>query len=311
MQRHITRRQAIGGVAAAAAWLGGCASTRSAETALISRPIPATGERLPVIGVGTNNFGVEAPAALAARRAVLAQLPQLGGSVVDTAPLYGRAEGVIGDLVAALGNRSQLFLATKVIAFSAAAGRDSMEQSLAKLRTARIDLMQVHNLIGVEAMLPVLQQWKRAGRIRYLGITTSSAAQHPRMMAYMQRYPLDFIQVDYSLGNRVAAAQVLPLAQARGIAVIANTPFGGRRAAAGVFARVAGRPLPGWAADIGVTTWSQFFLKYVVSHPAVTCTVPGTTEPAHLADNQHAGRGRLPDAAMRTRMEALWESLPG
>jgi aryl-alcohol dehydrogenase-like predicted oxidoreductase len=158
-------------------------------------------------------------------------------------------------------------------------------------------------------MIPVLQAWKKAGRIGYFGITTSAPNAHAQMMDYMKRLPMDFIQVDYSLANRGAADQVLPLAKDKGIAVIANSPFGGRRAAASVFGQVAGKPLPDWAASIQVSSWSQLFLKYVISHPAITCTVPGTTTVGHLEDNLAAAHGTLPDAALRQKMEALWDSL--
>jgi len=286
-------------------------AARAADLPLITRAVPASGERLPVIGIGTNRYDVSSTAEIADRRAVLARLPQVGGSVVDTAPLYGRSEEVIGDLVSSLGNRDRLFIATKVIAHDAVSGEASLAHSLKVLRTARLDLMQVHNLMGVEVMLPLLREWKQAGRIRYTGITTSNPGDHPRMMQYMRDLKPDFIQVDYSLGNRGAADAVLPLAQQLGIGVVANTPFGGRRNAASVFARVAGKPLPSWAADIQVASWSQFFLKYVVGHPAVTCVVPGTTTSAHLEDNAHASRGTLPDAGLRRKMEQLWDGLPG
>jgi aryl-alcohol dehydrogenase-like predicted oxidoreductase len=280
----------------------------SAGTSL-TRAIPSSGQKLAVIGVGTNNYNVADADEVAARRGVLEQLPMQGGALIDTAPLYGRAEEVIGDLLAGLHNREQLFLATKVMTPDAKAGAASMEESMRRLKTQHIDLMQVHNLIGVEAMIPVLQEWKKAGRIGYYGITTSSPGQHGQLMDYMRRLPLDFIQVDYSLANRGAADEVLPLAQQKGIAVIANSPFGGRRAAASVFGQVAGKPLPDWAAGIQVTSWSQLFLKFVVSHPAVTCTVPGTTTVGHLQDNMAAARGTLPDAALRQKMEALWDAL--
>jgi aryl-alcohol dehydrogenase-like predicted oxidoreductase len=275
----------------------------------LTKAIPSSGQKVSVIGVGTNNYNVTDADEVAARRGVLEQLPMQGGEVIDTAPLYGRAEEVIGDLVAGLHNRDQLFLATKVMTQDAKAGAASMEESMRRLKTQHIDLMQVHNLIGVEAMVPVLQEWKKAGRIGYYGITTSSPGQHGQLMDYMRRLPLDFIQVDYSLANRGAADEVLPLAQQKGIAVIANSPFGGRRAAASVFGQVAGKPLPDWASSIQVTSWSQLFLKFVVSHPAVTCTVPGTTTVGHLQDNMAAAHGTLPDAALRQKMEALWDSL--
>ncbi len=281
----------------------------AAPAATLTKAIPSSGQKIPVIGVGTNNFNVSDADEVAARRGVLEQLPMQGGAVVDTAPLYGRSEQIIGDLVAGLHNRDQLFLATKVMTPDAKAGATSMEESMRRLKTQHIDLMQVHNLIGVETMVPVLQEWKKAGRIGYYGITTSSPGQHGQLMDYMRRLPMDFIQVDYSLANRSAGDEVLPLAQQKGIAVIANSPFGGRRAAASVFGQVAGKPLPDWAAGIQVTSWSQLFLKFVVSHPAVTCTVPGTTTVGHLEDNMAGARGTVPDAAMRQKMEALWDGL--
>jgi aryl-alcohol dehydrogenase-like predicted oxidoreductase len=277
---------------------------------LLKKPIPSTQEMLPAVGLGTNNFDVDAPADITARKEVLHGMPQLGGTVVDTAPLYGRSERVIGGIVADLGNRDKLFFATKVISrdSNGADGKASIEESFRRLRTDRIDLMQVHNLGGVEQMIPVLQELKEAKRIRYFGITTSSPGQHPQMMEFMRRYPLDFVQVDYSIDNRAVANTVLPLAQERRIGVLINSPLGGRRGAASVFSRVADRPLPDWAAEIDAQSWAQVFLKYVVSHPAVTCALSGTTQLKHLDDNLRGAHGRLPDAAMRQRMEKYWDS---
>lgn len=278
---------------------------------LNKKPIPSSKEMLPVVGLGTNNFDVGDPAEIAARKEVLRGMPELGGSVVDTAPLYGRSEAVIGAIVADLGNRNRLFLATKVMSRDSdgSDGKASIEESFRRLRTEHIDLMQVHNLAGVDQMIPVLQDLKKSKRIGYFGITTSNPAQHPQMMEFMRRYPLDFIQVDYSLDNREVATSVLPLAQERKIGVLVNTPFGGRRGAASVFGRVANKPLPDWAAEIDAQSWAQVLLKYVVSHPAVTCALSGTTQVKHLDDNQRGARGRLPDAALRARMEKYWDSL--
>jgi aryl-alcohol dehydrogenase-like predicted oxidoreductase len=278
---------------------------------LVKKPIPSSKEMLPAVGLGTNNFDVGDPAEVATRKEVLQGMPQLGGEVVDTAPLYGRSEGVIGAIVADLGNRDKLFIATKVMSrdSSGADGKASIEESFRRLRTERIDLMQVHNLAGVEQMIPVLEELKQAKRIRYFGITTSSPGQHPQMMEFMRRYPLDFVQVDYSIDNREVANTVLPLAQERHIGVLINSPLGGRRGAASVFSRVIDRPLPDWAAEIDAQSWAQVFLKYVVSHPAVTCALSGTTQLKHLDDNMRGAHGRLPDAAMRARMEKYWDSL--
>jgi aryl-alcohol dehydrogenase-like predicted oxidoreductase len=167
--------------------------------------------------------------------------------------------------------------------------------------------LQVHNLDGVDALLPQLQQWKQAGKIRYFGITTSRVRQHEEMVGFLRKYPLDFIQVDYSLDNRDAAWTILPLAQERHVAVLANVPFG----FGSLLRQAQARKLPGWAADIDVSSWGQFLLKYVISHPAVTCAIPGSTQVAHLTDNQGAARGRLPDAAMRRKMEQFWDSATG
>jgi aryl-alcohol dehydrogenase-like predicted oxidoreductase len=277
---------------------------------LITKPIPSSGEKLPVIGIGTNAYGVSAAEELAARREVLKQLPVFGGSVVDTAPAYGTSEVVIGDLVAQLGNRNKLFLATKVTANEGdvAGGKAMLEESFRRLKTQHIDLVQVHNLRGIAEMVPVLVEMKAAKRIRYIGITTSNDDQHEAIAAAMRQYPLDFIQVNYSLGDRESAATILPLAQERKIAVLLNIPFGGRRGS-NLFARVKDKPVPDWAADFDATSWAHVFLKYAVSHPAVTCAIPGTTKLAHLEDNQQAARGRLPDAAMRVKIEKFWDAL--
>jgi len=294
------------GLLAAGASLGAAADSLP----LIKKPIPSSKEMVPVVGLGTNNFDVGEPADIAARKEVLQGMPGLGGSVVDTAPLYGRSEAVIGGIVADLGNRDRLFFATKVMSRDSdgADGKASIEESFRRLRTDRIDLMQVHNLAGVEQMIPVLQALKQSKRIRYFGITTSNPAQHPQMMEFMKRYPLDFIQVDYSIDNREVANSVLPLALERRIGVLINSPLGGRRGAASVFSKVADKPLPDWAAAIDAQSWAQVLLKYVVSHPAVTCALSGTTQLKHLDDNLRGERGRLPDAAMRARMEKYWDS---
>lgn len=236
-------------------------------------------------------------------------MPELGGQVVDTAPAYRQSESVLGELLGELGNRKRFFLATKVTApgGDAARGSQMMAESLRRLGTDRLDLMQVHNLEGVDELMPALREGKAAGRFRYIGITTSNTEAHARMLEHMRRHALDFIQVDYSIDNRAAAEQVLPLAQERGLAVLVNMPLGGRRDG-NLLRRLAGKELPAWAAEFEARSWAQLLLKYVVSHPAVTCAIPGTTRLAHLEDNQAAARGRLPDAAMRKRMEEWWES---
>ncbi len=291
--------------------LGG-ANVLFAADALLHRRIPSSGERLPVIGVGTNNYSPTTPEERAARRAVLERLTGSGLRVIDTAPLYRESERVIGELLAEIGNRPKAFLATKVTAPNKTReeGLASMEESMRRLRTDFIELMQVHNLIGTEVLLPLIREWIAAKRIRYVGVTTSRDEQYPEIVRLMRAESLDFIQVDYSIGNRGAAEQILPLAAERGIAVLINLPFGGRRDG-NLFSRVRGQSLPSWAAEFDARSWGQFFLKYVLSHPAVTCAIPGMTKIANLDDNLGAARGRLPDAAMRKRMEEFWDALPG
>lgn len=264
---------------------------------------------LPVVGVGTNNFTAASAEELAARRAVLDKLPQLGGSIVDTAAIYGRSEEVIGQDVAELHLRDRLFLSTKVMVQNGNVeqGKAMIDESFRKLQTSRIDLLHVHNLASTDAMIPVLQQLKHDGRIRYIGMTTSFTNQHAEMLAAMHSHPVDFIQVDYSIGNRAAAQDILPLALDKGIAVMLNVPFGGRRGA-NLLAKASSHPLPDWAAEIDATSWAQVMLKYAISHPAVTCAIPGTTQVNHLEDNLGGAHGRLPDAAMRRRMEQAWDA---
>ena len=307
-----TRRDVLqlGMLATAGALLTPAAFGAEKTAPIITKAIPSSGEQLPVVGVGTNAYGVTAAEELTARREVLERLPQLGGKVVDTAPAYGLSEGVIGELVSQIKNRPQLFLATKVTAQNGdvAAAKAMLEESFKRLRTDKIDLIQVHSLRGTDDVIPVLLEMKSAGRIRYVGVTTSSDGQHGDLMAAMRKHKLDFIQVNYSLGDRESAAEVLPLAQERGTAVLLNIPFGGRRGTS-LFSKVGERPVPSWAAEFGAASWAQFFLKYAVAHPAVTCAIPGMTKLKHVEDNLGAARGTLPDAAMRRRMETFWDEL--
>jgi aryl-alcohol dehydrogenase-like predicted oxidoreductase len=277
----------------------------------ITKPIPSSGERLPVIGLGTNAYSASTPDQMTPLREVLDHMPKAGGTLIDTARVYGRSEAVIGELVESLGNRRQLFLATKTPMFGDFSNPEAvLDVSFKALRAQTIDLIQIHNMAGLAALMPVFEKSKAAKRVRYIGMSTSEDSQYDGMMAAMRTYPLDFIQVDYSLGNRNAAEAVLALAQERKMAVLVNMPFGGRgRGAASMFGRVSGRPLPDWAAEIDAASWAQVFLKYVVSHPAVTAAIPGTTQRKNMEDNQGAGRGRLPDAAMRRRIEQFWDSL--
>ncbi|HEY8509788.1 MAG TPA: aldo/keto reductase [Steroidobacteraceae bacterium] len=287
----------------------GLSEAQAQSSGIIMKTIPSTGEKIPCIGVGTNNYSPTTPEELEARKQVLKRLPELGCSVVDTAPLYRDSERVIGNLVKELGIRDKLFIATKCMARNndVAAGKAEIENSFKLLQTDVIDLMQVHNLVGTDAIMPVLLELKQAKRFRYVGITTSSDEQHAEMLASMKKHPLDFIQVNYSIGDREAEKEILPTALDKGIAVLINVPFGGRRGS--LFPSVQGRPLPDWASEFGAKTWAQFFLKYSLSHPAVTCAIPGMTKVSHVEDNVAGGSGVLPDAKMRKRMEDFWASL--
>lgn len=299
-----------------AAGVGALCTPRAFATdpaALINKAIPSSGQRLPVIGIGTNAFNETRHDEL---RAVLKRMVELGGSVIDTAPTYGESEQVIGELVAELAIRDRIFLATKLTAGPMAATASdtdargystaSLARSFQRLKTDHVDLLQVHNLQGVEQLWPQLIEWKQAKTIRYIGMTTSVVSDHPRMIELMRKFAVDFVQVDYSIGNRDAAMSVFPLALERKIAVIANVPFGGRSGANLMLSQ--NRPLPPFAAEFGATDWPQLLLKYVVSHPAVTCTIAGSTRLEHLEDNQAAARGVLPDAAGRRRIEQYWDN---
>jgi diketogulonate reductase-like aldo/keto reductase len=231
---------------------------------------------------------------LAQRRAVLRELLDGGGRLIDSSPMYGRAEAVVGGLLQQLG-RPQVFSATKVWTSGRDAGARQMRESLQLWQLPRFDLMQIHNMVDWPVHLATLQQWKAEGRIRYLGITTSHGRRHDALEAAMRQERFDFVQFTYSLADRSAEARLLPLAAERGAAVIANRPFDGGT----LLNRLGGRPLPGWAAEIGCTGWAQVCLKWIVSHPAVTCAIPATTSPAHMRENIGAARGRLPDAALR------------
>jgi aryl-alcohol dehydrogenase-like predicted oxidoreductase len=276
---------------------------------VMTKAIPSTGERLAVVGVGTNNYSPTTPQERAARREVLAGLTAAGASVIDTAPAYRQSEEVIGELLADIGNRKQAFIATKVSApeGSLQRGIDMIEESFRKLKTDVIDLLQIHSLNGVEVLFPHLNQLKDKGRVRYIGVTTSSSSQHDAMVDIIKTQPMDFVQVDYSLANRESAEAVLPAALAKRVGVLVNVPFGGRNPGSNLFSRVSGRDLPDWANEIEARNWSQVFLKYVVSHPAVTVAIPGMTKLGHLEDNLAAIRGRMPDAAQRARIEKYWD----
>ena len=272
-----------------------------------TKAIPATGERIPVIGMGSwITFNVGADAAMRkARTAVLQTFFDRGGAVIDSSPMYGSSEEVIGHALARIANKDRLFSATKVWTLSKWLGVRQLETSEALWDAGPFDLLQIHNLLDWEAHLETLLDWKAAGRVRYIGITTSHGRRHEEFLEIMAEQPIDFVQFTYNVLDREAEARLLPLAVERKLAVVINRPF--RRGA--LFDRVAATPLPDWAADIDCANWAQFFLKFVVSHPAVTCAIPATSRADHMEENMGAGDGRLPDPDQRTRMARLVEDL--
>ena len=322
--RSCTRRTALqgGSLAMLGTLLPSGARGAEADAALlklplVTRTIPATGQPLPVIGLGTNAFK---NAVYDDAKAVLRRMHELGGIVIDTAsdypnPSADEAEGVIGRALGELGLTDKMFLCTKANADGFQPdwaprdnifGRASFDRSLARLGRKHVDLMYVHHVPSIDPLMPLVMELKQAGLARYIGITTQKLWEHEEVVEKMRKYPIDFVQVDYSLANRDVATTILPVAQERGIAVTVDIPLGGRRAS--LLQEIGDKVLPPWAAEFDATSWSQFFLKYVISHPAVTCALPGTTNAAHLAENQLACRGRLPDAAMRKRMETFWDA---
>ncbi len=302
-----TRRRIV--AAASAAFVAGCSrpgaavsqeSSAASGTPLATRAIPASGETLPVVGLGTYQaFDVAPPGeAWDQAREGLRAFAARGGKVVDSSATYGRAEESVGALAESLGVRPNLFLATKVQIRGREAGIAQMEASFRKLRTDRIDLMQVHNLIDLDVHMATLRAWKESGRIRYLGATHYHEGAYDALEAAMRSHRFDAIQINASVAERGAEARILPLARDLGMAVVINRPFAG----GDVFSRVRQLPLPGWAAEIGCESWAQILLKYVLANPAVTCAIPGTRNPRHILDNLGAAIGPLPDAAQRARI---------
>jgi diketogulonate reductase-like aldo/keto reductase len=276
--------------------------TRSSGGGLLQRPIPASGERLPAVGLGTwQVFDVAGDAALtAAARDTLRAFAEGGGRVVDSSPMYGSSEAVTGQLAAELGVQARLFVATKVWTSGRQAGIRQMEHSMRQLRAERLDLMQVHNLVDAPTHLATLRDWKAAGRIRYLGVTHYSAGAHAELERVIGGGDIDFLQVNYSIAEPEADRRLLRAAADSRTAVIVNRPF----AEGAMLRQVRGKPLPAWAAEIGCASWAQLFLKWILAHPAVTCAIPGTRNPGHAADNLAAAADPLPDAAMRRRIAA-------
>lgn len=265
-----------------------------------ARPIPSSGEPLPIVGFGTwQSFDIgDNPTARAEREDILRLLFDAGGKLIDSSPMYGRSEGVVGDLLAKMGARDKAFLATKVWTWGREQGIGQMEQSMARFKTDTIDLMQIHNLVDWRTHLKTLRAWKEQKRFRYIGITHYTDAALVDLMEVMRSEPIDFVQMAYSIRNREAEERLLPLAADKGIAVIVNRPFAG----GAIFRAVRNETLPGWAAEFGIASWGQFFLKYILSNPAVTCVIPGTSKVKYAVDNLTAGHGSLPDAAARAKM---------
>jgi len=305
---HITRRTFILGSGIFAAAIAFAPGGLMGEVrAPIRRAIPSTGEQLPVIGMGTSRtFDATQDSAIGSQLTEVMQVFfESGGRLIDSSPMYGRAESMVGDLLNATGNHANVFAATKVWTDGRQNGVEQMQQSMQRIGVDVMDLMQVHNLRDWQTHLPVLKQWKEQGRFRYIGITTSHGRYHDEFEKLMQTQDLDFVQFTYNLENRVAEKRLLPIAADRGIATLINRPF----ERGDLFRKVKGVPLPEWSGEFDCRSWGHFFLKFIVSHPAVTCVIPATTKVHHMKDNMGAGYGRLPDAAMRERMLAFYASI--
>ena len=307
MDDKISRRRAaklIGATAASALLPIGTSLVYGANESRLMRSIPSTGEKLPVIGLGSaTTFDVRPGSPqLKPLGEVLALFVKNGGKVIDSSPAYGNAESVIGDLAAKSHLGNSLFIATKVWSNDKQQGIAQMERSLERFQTRKIDLMQVHNLGGIETQMASLREWKAKGKIRYTGITYSEDRGFGEVERVMRAHKPDFVQINYSLVDRGAAQRILPLAQELRMGVIINRPFGG----GGIFKVISAKPLPAWAAEFDCHSWAQFLLKWIVAHPAVTCVIPATNNPQHLEDNMAAGVGRLPDAKTRQRMASLF-----
>ena len=279
----------------------------AAAFTVTKRPIPRSGELLPVAGLGTyQSFDVGNGAGeRASLKEVLRLFVQHGGALVDSSPMYGSSESVIGDLAAGLGITRRLFMATKVWTSGREAGVRQMEESMRRMKVARMDLMQIHNLLDWRTHLKTLQEWNASGRIRYTGITHYHSGAYGELERLMKTREFDFVQFNYSMAEREAEERILPLAQETGTAVIVNRPF----AKASLFSRVRGKELPAWSAEFDCKSWGQFFLKYILGHPAVTCVIPATGKPHHLVDNMGAGIGRLPDTTTRQKMAKFVDKL--
>ena len=305
---ELSRRELIklGAVAGVSVLAGGWSLLQAQSDSLMSITIPSSGEKLPAVGLGTRDYRSDNdPSEMQRFRQTMQAFHTGGGRVIDTSPNYGNAENVVSGLLRDLDIRDDMFIATKVDREDAEAGKKRMENSLESFATSSIDLMQVHNLRGTEAELKTMQAWKEQGRLRYIGITTHSPRQYKEMEAVMRKHALDFVQLNYSLADRGAAQRLLPLARDRGMVVLVNLPFARGR----LFRVVADQSLPGWAAEMDASSWGQVFLKYVISAPAETLPIPGTTKPHHAIDNLGALSGRLPDAGLRLQIEKTIDAL--
>lgn len=301
----ISRREAIKGLGAAAALPFAIGAAGSSEA--IEHPVPSSGERVPVIGMGSSRtFDVGGDPEIRTRLGEVLQIFfDKGGALIDSSPMYGNAESVLGELLAKISNKDRLFAATKVWTYGKESGVEQMQQSMQRMRVPRFDLLQIHNLKDWRVHIETLKEWKAEGKIRYIGITTSHGRDHTGLAKALEAESFDFVQLSYNILDRDVEQHLLPLALDRGVAVLANRPY--QRGA--LFRRVRGLDLPEWASELDCESWGQFFLKFIVSHPAVTCVIPATSKPHHMADNMGAGFGALPDAATRKRMLAHIESL--
>ena len=301
MKPGFTRRRFLQASAAAATLAPYThAFLAAAQSDPVKKIIPASGEKLSVIGLGTSRtFDVDPEqAAQSPLLEVMRAFFDNGGQLIDSSPMYGAAEAVSGALLQALGRPAELFSATKVWTYGKQEGIEQMQRSSERLGVRPIDLMQIHNLRDWQVQLETLREWKAAGKIRYIGITTSHGRYHDELETILQNQPLDFVQFSYNIGNRDAEQRLLPIAREHGIATLINRPY--QRGS--LFRAVKGRALPEWAAEIDCASWGQFFLKFIASHPDVTCIIPATSKLKHMVDNMAAGYGRLPDASMRKRM---------
>ncbi|MFD1140440.1 aldo/keto reductase [Larkinella insperata] len=304
-QRY-SRRETLRLLSASAATLAsGGLTAFSNQTTMLNRPIPASKEKLPVVGIGTwQTFDVAGKTEQEPLLQALKAMHQAGGKLIDSSPMYGRSEEVVGTLTAASGIPNDFFYATKVWTRGREAGIQQMEDSMRKMKRTTMDLMQIHNLVDWKTHLETLKAWKAAGKIRYIGITHYTDSMHDDLVEIFTKYPIDFVQFNYSILSRNAEKKLLPAAQDKGVATIINQPFAEGR----LFSLVKGKELPGWAKENEINSWAQFFLKFLIGHPAVSCVIPGTSNPRHAADNMLAGHGRQPDSALREKMAALIRS---